>query len=142
MGCFAGVTSKGVKRDTAYKRMALTGWTVGFALPVEVMNAPGRRVAWTGAFIGAGIVVAALGLAVIFARRMATRIATLASSASAVGRGDSLTPSERLPVAEMEEMSRSLASAGALLQARARERAELLAREQAARTEAEAAKRS
>src|SRR5205823_12893040 len=98
---------------------------------------PARRVAWTGAFAGVAIVIGAVGLAAIFAGRMATSIATLASSASALGRGESLGDSEPLPVAELDEMRRFLSDADQLLQKRARERAQLLAREQAARADAE-----
>lgn len=141
-GSFHGQDLEGVERDVAYQRMALTGWTVGVGLPVDAMNAPVRRVARTGVLVGGGIVIATLTLAVIFATRMATSIAALASSASAVGRGERLAPSERLPVAELDEMRRSLANADALLQERARERDELLAKEQVARADAEAANRS
>jgi signal transduction histidine kinase/ActR/RegA family two-component response regulator len=138
-GHFRGPDLEGVEREIAYRRMPLTGWTVGFGLPMEALNGPVRRVAWTGAILGAAIVMAALGLAAVFARRMARSIAALASSASALGREEPLTTSARLPVAELDEMRRFLADADALLRARTRERAELLAREQAAREEAEAA---
>ncbi len=141
-GAFHGPDLEGVERDTAYKRMHLTGWTVGFGVPAEVLRAPVRRVVWTGVLVGAGIVIAAVGLAVVFARRMATSIETLAASAAAVGRGEPLEPASRLPIAELDEMGRSLANASVLLQERQHERAELLAKEQAARAEAEAASRA
>jgi signal transduction histidine kinase len=129
----------GMERDVAYTRMALTGWTVGFGVPTETLNGPVRRVAWTGAVVGAGIVIGAVALVAVFAGRMATSIASLGASASAVGRGEPIAGSSPLPIAELEQMRRSLNDADALLQQRARELAELLAREQAARAGAEAA---
>src|SRR5262245_18301651 len=141
-GTFHGPDLAGVERDTAYKRLELTGWTVGFGVPADMLRATVRRVVRTGVLVGAGIVIATLGLAVVFARRMATSIETLAASAAAVGRGEPLRPADQLPITELDEMGRSLENASALIQERVRERAELLVKEQAARAEAEAANRA
>ena len=138
-GIFRGIDAEGIARDTAYRRMALTGWSVGFGLPSELVNAPVRRVIVAGAIVGAVIVVAALGLAVMLARRMASSIATLGASASALGRGEPVTTPTRLPIAELDEMGRFLGDADVLLRERARERDELLRAERAARADAEAA---
>jgi two-component system, sensor histidine kinase len=76
--------------ETAYQRLTLTGWTVDLGLPVATVIAPVRRIAWRGAFVGGAIVVAALALALVFARRMAVDIRFLASAAPDRGgaRGD------------------------------------------------------
>jgi signal transduction histidine kinase/CheY-like chemotaxis protein len=139
-GWFRGTITPGVDLDSAYKRVALTGWTVDLGLPHDALNAPVWRIAWIGSIVGGCIVVAALGLAVVFGRRMARDIRRLAANTSTLGYGE--PAAIPLRVAELEEMRHFLARADDKLRARERERAGLLASEQAARAEAEHANRS
>jgi signal transduction histidine kinase/CheY-like chemotaxis protein len=111
-------------------------------LPHDALNAPVRRIAWIGSIVGGCIVVAALGFAVVFGRRMARDIRRLASTTSTLGQGEPATGSLPLRVAELEEMRHFIAHADDVLRARERERAGLLASEQAARAEAETANRA
>jgi signal transduction histidine kinase/ActR/RegA family two-component response regulator len=132
----------GIALESAYRRMALTGWTVDLAMPAAAVIASVRRIAWLGGIVGAGIVVGALGLSLVFARRMASDIRFLASAASTLGRGVPVQRIAPLRVAELEEMRRFVATADEVLRDRERQRAELLASEQAARAEAESADRA
>jgi signal transduction histidine kinase/CheY-like chemotaxis protein len=141
-GWFRGTITPGVDLDSAYKRVALTGWTVDLGLPHDALNEPVWRIAWIGSLVGACIVVAALGLAVVFGRRMARDIRRLTANTSTLGHGEPAPAPTPLRVAELEEMRHFIARADDKLRARERERADLLASEQAARAEAEHANRS
>jgi signal transduction histidine kinase len=132
-------TVEGIELESAYRRMTRTGWIVDFGMPVEAVSAPARRIAWLGAVLGGGIILGALGLVLTFARRMASDIQFVASAASMIGRGVPPPQPARLRVTELDEMWRFVATADEALRARERQRTELLASEQAARAEAEAA---
>ncbi len=140
-GIYRGRDVEGIERETAFARAAITGWTIGFGLPVEMQSAPVRRIAWVGGLGAAGIVLLALLLAAVSARRMERAIATLSSATSALGHGEPLGPARPLRVAELDEMRRHLTAAERVLLARARERDELLAAERLARVAAETAAR-
>jgi PAS domain S-box-containing protein len=131
-GTFRGALADDVEMEAAYRASAHTGWTVAFGLPADSVNAGIRRVAWTGAAVGGGIVVAALALAALFARRMAAGIEALGVTASALGRGAAPERSERLHVRELEEMRGFLTDAYTLL----REQGEAVRGEEAEREEA------
>ncbi len=132
-------TVEGIELESAYQRTALTGWIVDFGMPVDAVSAPARRIAWLGAAVGGGIILGALGLVLTFARRMANDIRFVASAASMIGRGVPPAQPARLKVTELAEMWRFVAHADEALRERERQRAELLAGEQVARAEAEAA---
>ena len=119
-GSLRASLADGSEMETAYRRSALTGWTVGFGLPAETVNAPVRRIVWVATILGGSIALAALGLAAMFARRMATAITILGSTASALGRGEPPQPHHRLRVTELKEMHGFLESASRLLEDRAR----------------------
>jgi signal transduction histidine kinase/CheY-like chemotaxis protein len=141
-GRFRGTSPDGIELDSAYSRLAVTGWTLDLGVPSETLNAPVRRIAWIGSIAGGCIVLTALGLAVIFGRRMARDIERLASTTSTLGHGEPAPVPVPLRVAELEEMRHFIVRADEMLRARERERADLLAREQAARADAETANRA
>ena len=128
--------------DVAFRRIALTGWTVGLAAPARVLDAPARRVMWAGALVGGGIVALALTLAGVFARRMQRAVGEIGEAASALGRGELRVTPPELPIAELESMRRSLTEAARLLRERERQRDELLQIEQEMRAAAETANRA
>jgi signal transduction histidine kinase/AmiR/NasT family two-component response regulator len=129
------ISFEGVKLQTAYRRMSLTGWLVDLGMPEDVLNAPVRRIAWLAAILGGILVFAAFGLAVIFARRMASDIDALTSLASRIGHGSEPLQRSGLHVAEFHDMHRSMVKADETLTT-------LLASEHSARAEAEALNRA
>jgi signal transduction histidine kinase len=135
-------TVEGIEVESAYKRLALSGWIVDLGVPAQTVLTPVRRIAWIASIIGGGFVVGALGLALVFARRMARDIRSLAAATATIGRGTSPPAGVALGVSELEEMRRFVADADVALREREQERTELLTREQAARAEAEAASRA
>ena len=128
--------------DVAFRRIPVTGWTVGLAAPAPLLDAPARRVMWSGALVGGAIIAAALVLAVVFARRMQLAVGEIGEAASALGRGELRGLPTALPIAELESMRRSLTEAARLLGERERQRDDLLRIEQEMRAAAETANRA
>jgi signal transduction histidine kinase len=131
------ISLEGIDLESAYRRLPLTGWTVDLGMPADAVSGPVRRIAWLGAIIGGAIVIGAVGLALVFARRVAADIEFLTSATSRVGRGVPAHARERLRVSELEDMRRFVSKADEVLRERESQRDELLAREHAARAEAE-----
>jgi signal transduction histidine kinase/ActR/RegA family two-component response regulator len=135
-------TVEGIAFESAYRRIPLTGWIVDFGMPTDVLGATARRTAWLGVLVGAAIVLGALAMVLTFARRMANDIRFVGTAASMIGRGVPSAQSSPLGVTELEEMRRFVTTADEALRERERQRTELLASEQAARADAEAAGRA
>jgi signal transduction histidine kinase/CheY-like chemotaxis protein len=108
---------------------------VDLGMPEDVLSAPVRRIAWLAVILGGVLVFAAFGVAVMFARRMASDIDVLTSMASRIGQGLAPLQRSRLHVAEFDDMHRSMAKADETLSS-------VLASEQTARAEAEALNRA
>lgn len=99
-GWFRGTTSDGVDTYTAFVRSEYSGWTVGFAIPVSVIESGSRR---TMSLLAAGALIAillAFLVATLIARRISNPIVSLAASARAIGQGD---PASTLPLGHVRE---------------------------------------
>lgn len=129
-----------------YKRSSESGWIVAVGAPVALIEAPSRRSLLV--LSAGGIVLAAIAslLAFVFGKRIARPIVALADSLKLLSPGPRSAGGST--VREVEELARALdeSKSRALLLAReqaAREEAETRAeREQAARGQAEAANRA
>jgi signal transduction histidine kinase len=110
---------EGVQLEMAYQRLASTGWVVNLGIPAEIFGGPARRIAWLGGLLGGVIVVVAVGLAFIVARRMAHDIDALTSAASRIGDGID-APVTGLRVAELEALRRFVVRADEMLRDRLR----------------------
>ena len=107
----------------AFSRSALTGLTVGLALPREEVDGPIRRILWilAGAWVvilgvGAGLGLA-LGQVIVRAMRGASQ------AAMALARGEAVSPAPSR-ITEIDELSTGLRLAAQTLEARNRERDE------------------
>jgi signal transduction histidine kinase/ActR/RegA family two-component response regulator len=137
-GFFRNVTLDGRDVYVAYRRIGDTGWTASISVPVEVLDAPGRSALATVIAIGAiTLVLSGLG-ALHLSRRIARAIASSADGAKVLARGEKPII-EHFSIVEIEALRNALQSASELLEARGRERDQLLARTEAARDEAEEA---
>ena len=136
-----GVTTtlEGDEVFTAYTR-SRSGWSVVMGLPVAAAHAP----AWTTLAFTSGVAVISLlaGLfsAFLLARRINRPMSDLTLAASSLARGETphIAPSG---VREIDEVASAMTTAAWDLQRVQAERAGLLERERAARTQAEAANR-
>lgn len=136
-------TREGIQVYDAFKRSTLSGWTVAVGVPVTTIEASARSAVLVASLGLMAAIACALGLALFFSRRMALSIDSAASSAAALGRGES-PQSFNSGVLEFDRLHAALDVAGGLLQkerdSRASielERARLFASEQQARQAAE-----
>jgi signal transduction histidine kinase/ActR/RegA family two-component response regulator len=119
---------------SAHSRSPFSGWTVATGVPVSGVERAlrGSTLAITlGALAMAGL---AIGLAVVFGRRVAQPVAALARSASALASGERPGPSPSIAISEVADVAHAFDDAAERLRT-------LLANERAARDEAEAANR-
>ena len=127
-GWFAGETIEGNKTYTPYVSSALSGWTLGIAIPAGTVDAGARR---TLVGLGAGLAVAlaiALLLGWYMARRIAAPITALAAATEAMGQGKDIRVADPGRIDEIARLQDALRGAAAAV----RERAGLLEREKQA----------
>lgn len=96
----------------AHVRSALSGWTVMVAVPARLATAPLRQ-----SLAGLGALVAALlglsaGLALLFARRIASPVARLAAAAQRLGQGEP-EPFRPTGLREVDQAGQALADSAA-----------------------------
>lgn len=126
----------GVEVYEAFTRSPLSGWTISVTAPVEEIEASARRAVIT-VFLGLLVaLMAALGAATLFGRRLVGSIASAARFAAELGHGK-MPQLESIGVTEIDDLHRALKSAGMVLAASEIERAALLKSEQEARRIAE-----
>jgi signal transduction histidine kinase len=142
-GVLQHLTRENIEVYDAYKRSALSGWTVAVGVPVVAIEASTRRAVMVASMGLMAAIGCALALAVFFSRRMAQSIDSAAGSAVALGRGEAPQPYAS-GVQEFDRLHAALAAAGGILQqereSRAsaeQERARLFTSEQEARLLAE-----
>ena len=136
-------TREGIPVYDAYKRSALSGWTIAVGAPIDVIEGAARQAVMIASMGLMAAIVCALAMALFFSRRMALSIDSAASSAAALGRGETPQPFAS-GVLEFDRLHAALDVAGRILQqerdSRAsveQERASLFASEQEARRLAE-----
>ncbi|HEX8560416.1 MAG TPA: PAS domain S-box protein [Pyrinomonadaceae bacterium] len=145
-----GESGEGLSRETsmdgapvyvAYKRDAFSGWTSAVAVPAAALDSPTRNS--TLAVLGLGLGLLSLSTLGAFAlsRRIARGLEEAAAAAETMSRG-ARPAAVTSKVREVAQLGRSLAHSSELLARRERERDEHLARADAARAEAEEARRA
>ncbi len=124
-GTYRNLTLEGIDSYVAFDHSEVTGWTIAVAAPVASINGPVVRavqIAVAGFILA--MLVSAL-LSTLFARRFVAALQSASEAAISLGRGQ--TPKAiRTSIAEVDNLNRSLASAGELLE---RERLARLAAE-------------
>src|SRR5947209_9486156 len=92
-GWFRGTTVEGADVYTRYLRSGMSGWTVGVAIPADIVDESAMRAAFLLA-LGFAVTVLISGVAAYFlSRRIADPIGELAVSAQSLG-----APGTRSPV--------------------------------------------
>ncbi|HEY2336105.1 MAG TPA: ATP-binding protein [Burkholderiales bacterium] len=116
-GWYRGRTLDGTDTFTAHTASDLSGWTVGFAIPSELVLGGSRRAAW---LMGAGVLLslaAALGLALYLGRRIARPMNAIAAAAQTLG--TSARPLEvKTRIREVAELAGALIDASNEIQRR------------------------
>jgi PAS domain S-box-containing protein len=117
-GWFHGTTIEGTEVYTPYNRSTSSGWTVAMGIPAAVVEGPAQTTVWAmGAGVAASGLVAFL-LALAVGRQISVPIASLATAAKAIGRGESFPIEPRTHIEEVGELSRSLDDAAAAIHSR------------------------
>jgi signal transduction histidine kinase/CheY-like chemotaxis protein len=151
-GAWRSTTLEGTPSYSAWNRSSVTGWTVGIALPVAVVDRPISRslielIAGAFSVMATGLVVA-----LFVRRRLVDSQRAIGDAARALARGERIDPRPSA-IAEIQDLSAALAEAARILETRLRERDEAqhdaerqrtaaLEREQAGRRAAEALSRA
>jgi signal transduction histidine kinase/ActR/RegA family two-component response regulator len=122
-GSWTTDTRDGTPVYAAFSRSALTGMTVGLALPREEVDGPIRRILWILA--GAWVVILGLGTAIglAFGQVIVRAMRGASQSAMALARGEAVLPAHSR-IIEIDELSTGLRLAAETLEARNRERDE------------------
>ena len=110
-GTWLGQNVQGYKIRLGYARSKLSGWIVWVGVPDADIQNPLHRALWRLSALGAALTILSLGVAYWFGDRLAGSSRTLAAQASALGRGDVLTP-VNIPVRELDEVGHELVAAG------------------------------
>jgi PAS domain S-box-containing protein len=104
----------------AWRRTPSLGWTVTLGKPVSLVDVPLRRSVWRIALAGLVVALAGGAVAAVVARRVATSMRALASSATALGQGGvPVCPTSS--IAEIDAVGRAMTSAGSTIAQRTAE---------------------
>ncbi|ABC82726.1 hybrid sensor histidine kinase/response regulator [Anaeromyxobacter dehalogenans] len=140
-GVYPDMPLDGGRSYVAFVHSSHAGWTAAVVAPVEMLDGATRRSVLTIAALGVAVVLLSAGGAFLASGRFNRAIASAASSAEALARGDRPRV-EAAGIAEVARLGEALERSADLLAARERERDQHLAVAEAARAEAEAASRT
>jgi signal transduction histidine kinase/ActR/RegA family two-component response regulator len=136
-GWYRGATAEGLDSFSAHKTSALSGWSIGLAIPTSLVYGAATRFGWmliAGTF---ATIAMAFVIAWWLSRRISRPIASLAGAARALGNDQPPPPLEDVRgIDELQPVAAALHDASAAI----REREALVEREQAALREADRAK--
>ncbi|WP_224366774.1 sensor histidine kinase [Hyalangium versicolor] len=106
-GVFRSVTLEGTPSYVAFSRSTLSGWTSAVVVPSGVIDGPFWRSIWAIAATGALAILLSAGGGLIFARRFARGIRSVAEAADALANGEEprMAPSA---IKEVDRAGRSL----------------------------------
>jgi len=107
-GVFRSTTMEGVRSYVAFSRSSFSGWTSAVVVPVEVIDGPFRRSVLDILASGLLVLLVSVTSAIVFARRFARGLRSMAEAAQALAGGEQPRV-ERSPIEEMERLGRSLA---------------------------------
>jgi signal transduction histidine kinase/CheY-like chemotaxis protein len=120
-GVWRGVDTSSETVRTAYARADLADWVVYVSLPEPLIQQSLRDTFWAITALGVALTVMALLIASLLGGRLARSMHTLAAEAAQLGRGEQVL-ARNLPVAEIDEIGRAIATASGDLTQRERER--------------------
>jgi signal transduction histidine kinase len=124
-GVFRSVTLEGVPSYVAFSRSPLSGWTSSVVVPAEVIDGPFRRSLLAIAASGVLAVLVSVAGAIVFARRFARSIRSVAVAAETLA-GGAHPQVEPSLIEEVDRLGQSLERSAGLL--RQHEEEELRAR--------------
>ena len=115
---YQSVGPEGQRLYSAHSRSNISGWTVATGVPKEKIEQTLRGSTVAMAAGALATVLLAVGLAVLFGRRIAQPVSGLARSANALPTGAPIETESTNVVVEVSEVTRAIRKAGEQLQAR------------------------
>jgi PAS domain S-box-containing protein len=115
---YQSVGPEGQRLYSAHSRSNISGWTIATGVPKEKIEQTLRGSTLAMAAGALATVLLAVGLAVLFGRRIAQSVSGLARSASALPTGAPIETASNNVVVEVSEVTRAIRKAGEQLQAR------------------------
>ena len=116
-GWYHGLTVEGLDTYTAHAASQLSEWTVGYAIPKDLVLAGPRRAAWLMGIAALICLALALGGAVLLATRISGPISRLVEAAPGLGRSARM-PEIRSSVREVNTLAHALNRASELINSR------------------------
>jgi signal transduction histidine kinase/ActR/RegA family two-component response regulator len=116
-GWYRGTTIEGLDTYTAHVTSAVSGWSLGFAIPAELVVGPAKHAGWlllSGALLS---FAAALLIALWLGRRVSRPMSELAQAAGRLGRGGT-SFAARSSINEVDELAGALDAASRAIQER------------------------
>lgn len=139
-GVYRDKTLDGEQVYVAFSQVKDSGWVVAVTVPVRAIQGPAKQAMWLVIGSGLALLLVSSAGAILLSRHISRSIASAASAAQALARGDrpQVSPSS---IQEVLLLAESLDFAANLLAQREQQQGENLARIEAAREEAETANR-
>jgi PAS domain S-box-containing protein len=106
-GAYRNVGLEGQFFYSAHSRSTISGWTLATGVPVAGVEAKLRKSTITLAAAAGVMALVAVGLALVFGRRIAGPVSALARSAGALSNAEPVIVEQHTGVAEVEEVSRA-----------------------------------
>lgn len=138
-GVLQGKALDGQAITIGFHRLPLSGWSLGFAVPSNLLALPLQRTLCLAAAIGSACIALAITLAVFFGRRVAEPMRALTRTAAALEENRVPPPTTLSPVMEINDLRTAFEVAGVRLREQTAERERLLGEEARRRREAELA---
>ncbi len=109
-GLWRATDRNGTRLQVVTERSTLTGWSVHIVIPVSILEAPLRRSLLATVGGGTLLLLGAVGLAILFGRRIAGPINDLSLAAVALGRGE-LPETAPSPIIEVSQVAKQIQEA-------------------------------
>jgi signal transduction histidine kinase len=116
-GWYQGPTVEGFDSYSAYSRSEYSNWSIGFGIPAAFVDAGARRTSWLLGLGALGAIVLAFIVAALIGRRISGPLVSLAASARAIGRGETVETAPAARVQEIGIVADALQEAGSAVRA-------------------------
>ena len=116
-GWYRGTTIEGLDTFTAFSKSALTGWSIGFAIPAQTVVGGASRWALLMGFGVAMSIGSAIAICLWLGRRVARPMAELTRASKSLGAGKAFAPVHS-QIDEIADTSQALSEAANLIQQR------------------------
>jgi signal transduction histidine kinase/CheY-like chemotaxis protein len=141
-GVIEDVNREGTRVRTVFQRARMSGWSVAIGVPHHVLYAAQRRSVRNIAILGAALIGLSVIVALLVASRIRRSVDDLMATAARLGAPGEATPAIQSPIAELDRLGQTLATAARLIRERGVSVERHMTELESARAEAEAGNRA